>query len=54
MIKAIGVYQYGGPEQLKLERIPIPEPNSDEVLIRVHTVGVLPYDWKYREGYFKG
>ena len=53
MMKAIRVYQYGGPEQLKLERIPIPQPSSDEVLIRVHTVGVLPYDWKYREGYFK-
>ena len=53
MIQAIRVHQYGGPEQLKLERIPCPEPQAGEVLIRVHSVGVLPAEWKLRQGFFQ-
>ena len=53
MIQAIRVHQYGGPEQLKLEQIPCPEPQAGEVLIRVHAAGVLPADWKVRQGLFK-
>jgi len=36
MMQAIRVYKYGGPEQLKLEQIPCPEPQPDEVLVRVY------------------
>ena len=53
MIQAIRVHQYGGPEQLKLEQIPCPEPQAGEVLMRVHAAGVLPADWKVRQGLFK-
>ncbi|MEH7380949.1 NADP-dependent oxidoreductase [Bacillus sp. JJ1533] len=53
MMNAIRVYQYGGPEVLKYEKIPCPEPKEGEVLIRVHSVGVLPVDWKIRQGLFK-
>lgn len=53
MIQAIRVHQYGGPEQLKLEQIPCPEPQAGEVLIRVHAAGVLPAEWKVRQGLFK-
>ncbi|RFB14937.1 NADP-dependent oxidoreductase [Bacillus sp. HNG] len=53
MINAIRVYQYGGPEELKYEKILCPEPKEGEVLIRVHSVGVLPVDWKLRQGLFK-
>ncbi|SDW70659.1 NADP-dependent oxidoreductase [Paenibacillus sp. PDC88] len=53
MIKAVRVHQYGGPEQLKLEHIPRPKPLAGEVLIRIYAAGVLPYDWKYRQGQFK-
>jgi len=52
MMQAIRVYQYGGPEQLKLEQIPRPEPQEDEVLVRVHATGVLPSEWKIRQGSF--
>jgi NADPH:quinone reductase-like Zn-dependent oxidoreductase len=52
-MQAIRVYQYGGPEQLKREQVPRPEPQAGEVLIRVHTAGVLPAEWKMRQGYFK-
>jgi NADPH:quinone reductase-like Zn-dependent oxidoreductase len=53
MIQAIRVHQYGGPEQLKLEQIPCPKPQAGEVLIRVHAAGVLPAEWKVRQGLFK-
>lgn len=50
---AIRVHRYGGAEELILERLPLPKPQAAEVLVRVHTAGVLPYDWKYRQGFFK-
>ncbi|MEK4359842.1 hypothetical protein NYE48_22730 [Paenibacillus sp. FSL M7-1455] len=50
MMQAVRVHRYGGPEVLTLERIPVPTPASDEILIRVHAVGVLPVDWAYRQG----
>src|SRR2546426_5270626 len=52
MIEAIRVHQYGGPEQLKLEQIPCPEPQPGEVLVRVYATGVLPIEWKIRQGAF--
>src|SRR2546421_7468299 len=52
MMQAIRVHQYGGPEELKLEQIPCPEPQMDEVLVRVYAAGVLPIEWKIRQGLF--
>ncbi len=52
MMQAIRVYQYGGPEQLKQEQISCPEPQPDEVLVRVYATGVLPIEWKIRQGLF--
>ncbi|WP_242527326.1 NADP-dependent oxidoreductase [Ktedonosporobacter rubrisoli] len=54
MICAIRVSQYGGPEELKLEHIPCPVPQEGEVLVRVHAAGVLPMDWKIRQGFARG
>lgn len=51
--QAIRVHQYGGPEQLRLEQISCPEPREGEVLIRVYAVGVLPVEWKIRQGLFQ-
>jgi len=52
-MKAIRIHNYGGPEVLKYEDSPRPEPQAGEVLIRVHAAGVNPIDWKVREGYMK-
>lgn len=52
-MKAVRIHEYGGPEVLKYEDAPRPEPGPDEVLIRVHAAGVNPVDWKVRAGYAK-
>jgi len=52
-MKAIRFHDYGGPEQLILEDIPIPEPVAGEVLVKINTVAVNPWDWKFRSGKYK-
>ena len=41
-MKAIVVHEYGSPDVLKLEDIPIPVPGAGEVLVRVRAAGVGP------------
>jgi NADPH:quinone reductase-like Zn-dependent oxidoreductase len=53
-MKAIVVHEFGGPEVLKYEDAPRPEPKEDEVLIRVMAAGVNPVDASIREGRFRG
>ena len=52
-MKAVRIHQYGGPDELKIEDVPRPQPGAGEVLIRVHAAGVNPIDWKLRAGYLK-
>src|SRR6266403_824416 len=52
-MKAVRIHKYGGLEVLKYEDAPRPEPQSNEVLIRVHAAAVNPIDWKVREGDMK-
>lgn len=40
----------GGPEVLRLDDAPVPEPGPGEVRVRVHRSGVNPTDWKSRRG----
>jgi NADPH2:quinone reductase len=49
-MKAIHVHQFGGPEVLKLEEIPTPNPGPGQVLVRVRAAGVNPYDTLMRNG----
>lgn len=44
MMKAIVAHEYGGPEVLKLEQVPRPEPKENEMLVRVIASGVNPAD----------
>ena len=50
MMKAVVMHEHGGPEVLKYEDIPRPEPNDDEVLVRVMAAGVNPVDTYARQG----
>ena len=52
-MKAIRFHQYGGPEQLVLDELPIPRIEPNEVLVRVKAAGVNPADYKFRAGWFK-
>jgi NADPH2:quinone reductase len=49
-MKAIRVHEFGGPEQLKLEEVPDPHPGTGEVVVKVHAVGVNPFDTYIRTG----
>jgi len=51
-MKAVVIHEYGGPEVLKYEDIPRPEPKDDQLLIRVIAAGVNPVDGLIRSGMF--
>jgi NADPH:quinone reductase-like Zn-dependent oxidoreductase len=50
-MKAVRLYEYGGPENLKFE-VDVPEPtlSADFVLVETAAAGVNPIDWKIRSG----
>ena len=49
-MRAVRFHEYGGPEVLKLEDIPEPEPLPDEVVVRVRAVGLNHVDIDMRDG----
>jgi len=49
-MKAIRIHAFGGPEVLRYEEVPKPEPKAGQLLVRVHAAGVNPLDWKIRQG----
>ncbi|CAB4291192.1 unnamed protein product [Prunus armeniaca] len=40
----------GGPSGLKHVEIPIPNPNKDEVLLKLEAASLNPFDWKVQKG----
>jgi len=53
-MKAIVLHEYGGPEKLKYEDVPDPEPGEGQVLVRLAATSVNPIDYKMRSGAAKG
>ena len=51
-MKAVRIHAFGGPEELRYEDAPRPEPKPGEVLIRIYASAVNPADWKLRSGLF--
>ncbi len=49
-MKAIVVRELGEPEVLKLEDIPTPEPELDQIRVRLHAIGINPIDTYLRSG----
>jgi NADPH:quinone reductase-like Zn-dependent oxidoreductase len=50
-VKAVRLYEYGGPENLKYEDdAPDPTFGPDSVLVETAAAGVNPIDWKMRSG----
>ena len=53
MPMAVRIHQTGGPEVLKYEEIPAPEPGPDEALIRHKAIGINFIDVYHRSGLYK-
>ena len=51
-MRAVALDNFGGPEALKIQNLPIPEIEAGEVLIRVEAAGVGAWDPYEREGRF--
>ncbi|MGC4028463.1 MAG: NADP-dependent oxidoreductase [Steroidobacteraceae bacterium] len=47
-MQAIVQHGTGGPEVLKLEKLPVLQPGEGQVLIRVYAAAVNPIDWRMR------
>ena len=50
-MKAVRAHEFGGPETLVYDDVPVPEPGPGDVLIRVHAAGLNPPDWYARTGF---
>ena len=51
-MRAVALDKFGGPEALKIQNLPIPQIEAQEVLIRVEAAGVGAWDPLEREGRF--
>jgi len=49
-MKAIVVHEFGAPEVMKLEEIPVPKPGPGQVVVRIRAAGVNPFDTYMRAG----
>src|ERR1700756_201600 len=49
-MKAIRVNEFGGPEVLRLEEVPTPQPGPGELLVRMPAAGVNPVETYIRAG----
>src|SRR5690349_3761785 len=51
-MKAIRIYEVGGPEVLQLEEVETPTPRQGEVLIKVAAAGINYADLAQRQGHY--
>jgi NADPH2:quinone reductase len=52
-MQAIRVHQYGGPEAMELEQLPLPTPGPGQALVKVEAAGVNFIDIYQRSGAYK-
>ena len=51
-MKAIRVHDFGGPEVLKYEEIPVPEPKAGEARVKIQAIGLNFIDVYHRTGLY--
>src|SRR3989338_7466767 len=51
-MKAVRVHQYGGPEVLRYEEIPVPEPGAGEARVKIEAIGLNYIDIYQRTGLY--
>jgi NADPH2:quinone reductase len=49
-MKVIRVHEFGGPQVMRLEEVPAPQPQAGQYLVRIHAAGVNPVDTYIRSG----
>ena len=49
-MKACRIYEFGAPSVISFEEVERPEPEPDEVIVKVHAAGVGPWDSWIRAG----
>lgn len=49
-MKAIRVHEFGGPEKLKLEKVPDLKPGAGQVVVKIRAIGVNPVETYIRTG----
>ena len=54
MMRVARMHAVGGPEALRVEEVPIPEPAEDQVLLEVRAASINPIDYKVRSGRYPG
>ncbi|MFN3929831.1 MAG: quinone oxidoreductase family protein, partial [Thermoflexus sp.] len=51
-MRAIRIHQFGGPEVLQMDEIPVPTPGPGQVLVRLRAIGVNFIDIYHRTGLY--
>src|SRR4051812_13280757 len=49
-MRAVRFHEYGGPEVLRIDDVPVPTPGPGQVLMRVRAAGVSGWDLRARAG----
>ncbi len=51
-MRAVRIHEFGAPSVMKTDTIDLPDPQADEILVRIAATSVNPVDYKIREGRF--
>jgi NADPH2:quinone reductase len=54
IMRAAAIDRFGGPEELTIQKVPVPSLDRGEVLIALDTAGVGEWDAKMRAGWYPG
>lgn len=51
-MRAVRIHEFGGPDVLRVDEVPRPDPVANEVVVETHAVGTNPMDRMVRRGEF--